>query len=51
MKKQDKPNVTTTKKTYRKPNLVRYGDVQKITKGGSVDSPEGKGTGNENKMP
>jgi hypothetical protein len=52
MEKQNELEATTTtKKTYQKPNLVRYGAIQQITKGGNTDRPEGSGQGNRDKMP
>jgi hypothetical protein len=51
MEKQNELEATTTKKTYQKPNLVRYGAIRQITKGGNTDRPEGPGQGNSNKKP
>lgn len=39
------------RRAYRAPRLRAYGPISRLTAGGSVDTPEGFGTGNMDKMP
>lgn len=40
----------TDRKVYHRPELTSYGSLQQLTTGGTSDSPEGTGVGNESKI-
>lgn len=44
-------NSKKNRKPYKSPELIEYGSIEDLTASGSVDRPEGTGTGNRNKRP
>jgi hypothetical protein len=50
-KKEKRAKIKVVLKKYQSPVLIMYGKLSEITAGGTSPGDEGKGTGNETKMP
>ena len=50
-KNPERISTKVSRKPYASPALSYFGMVAELTTSGSVDTPEGTGTGNQNKAP